>query len=196
MDIIFRHFFFPLFFLCNWLLHRWNGFYTWSQSKISLLGPLTIGSNIDIHQQLWPLTASYLAMFKVTSIYRLLQTSTDFYRLLQTSTDFYRQRQSAYLYLAHLLGPIFGLVLMRLYVYLHRYTQTRGRGVDRVDIDPLLFNYPIIIWSFGNAESRNYFACRHVLKCNLVHTLISGDISQILRPYSLYVASNFCWSML
>ena len=56
-----------------------------------------MGSNIDIHQQLWPLTASYLAMFKVTSIYRLLQPSTDFYRLLQTSTDFYRQRQSEYL---------------------------------------------------------------------------------------------------
>ena len=34
------HFFTPLFFFCNWLLHRWNGFYTWSQPKISLLSPL------------------------------------------------------------------------------------------------------------------------------------------------------------
>ena len=29
-----RHFFTPLFFFCNWILHIWNGFYT---SKISLL---------------------------------------------------------------------------------------------------------------------------------------------------------------
>ena len=46
MVIISRHFFTPLFFFCNWLLHRWNGFYTWSQSKISLLGPLIIGSKL------------------------------------------------------------------------------------------------------------------------------------------------------
>ena len=34
-----RHFFTPLFFFCNWILHIWNGFYT---SKISLLSPLII----------------------------------------------------------------------------------------------------------------------------------------------------------
>ena len=33
----------PLFFFCNWILHIWNGFYT---SKISLLGPLIIGSKL------------------------------------------------------------------------------------------------------------------------------------------------------
>ena len=33
----------PLFFFCNWILHIWNRFYTWSQSKISLLSPLIIG---------------------------------------------------------------------------------------------------------------------------------------------------------
>ena len=60
MDIISRLSFIPLFFFCNWILHIWNGFYTWFQSKISLL-------KIDIHQQLRPLTANYLAMFKVTS---------------------------------------------------------------------------------------------------------------------------------
>ena len=42
MDTISRHFFTALFFFCNWILHRWNGFYTWSQSKISLLSPLII----------------------------------------------------------------------------------------------------------------------------------------------------------
>ena len=29
-----------IFFFCNWILHIWNGFYTWSQSKISFLRPL------------------------------------------------------------------------------------------------------------------------------------------------------------
>ena len=38
-----RHFFTPLFFFCNWILHIWNGFYT---SKISLLSPLIIGSKL------------------------------------------------------------------------------------------------------------------------------------------------------
>ena len=42
----FQTFFTPLFFFCNWLLHRWNGFYTWSQSNISLLSPLIISSKL------------------------------------------------------------------------------------------------------------------------------------------------------
>ena len=56
----FQTFFYPTFFFCNWILHIWNRFYT---SKISLWSPLII----DIHQQFWPLTANYLAMFKVIS---------------------------------------------------------------------------------------------------------------------------------
>ena len=43
MAQISRHFFTPLFFFCNWILHIWNGFYT---SKISLLSPLIIGSKL------------------------------------------------------------------------------------------------------------------------------------------------------
>ena len=39
-----RHFFTPLFFFCNWILHIWNGFYIWSQSKISLLSPLIVNN--------------------------------------------------------------------------------------------------------------------------------------------------------
>ena len=38
--------FYPTFFFCNWILHIWNGFYTWSHSKISLLSPLIIGSKL------------------------------------------------------------------------------------------------------------------------------------------------------
>ena len=37
------HFFYPTLFFCNWILHIWNGFYT---SKISLLSPLIIGSEL------------------------------------------------------------------------------------------------------------------------------------------------------
>ena len=31
------------FFICNWIFHIWNGFYTWSQSKISFFSPFIIG---------------------------------------------------------------------------------------------------------------------------------------------------------
>ena len=54
-------------FLSIFFLHIKSGFYTWSQSKILLLSPLIIGSNIDILRQLRPLTANYLAIFKVIS---------------------------------------------------------------------------------------------------------------------------------
>ena len=46
MAQISRHFFTSLFFLCNWILNIWNRFYTWSQSKISFLSPLIIGSKL------------------------------------------------------------------------------------------------------------------------------------------------------
>ena len=40
-----RHFWPHFFFFCNWILHIWNGFYTWSQSKISFLSPLKLVQN-------------------------------------------------------------------------------------------------------------------------------------------------------
>ena len=43
----------------NIILHIWNGFYTWSNLKISFLSLLVIVSYIDILQLLRPLTASY-----------------------------------------------------------------------------------------------------------------------------------------
>ena len=39
---------FMIFVFCNWILHILFGFYTWSQSKVSLLIPLIIGSNLTI----------------------------------------------------------------------------------------------------------------------------------------------------
>ena len=44
--VISRHFLHHFFLFCNWILHIWNGFYIWSQSKISLLSPLIIGSKL------------------------------------------------------------------------------------------------------------------------------------------------------
>ena len=41
---IFPFIFYPICFFCNWILHMRNRFYTWSQSKISLLSPLINGS--------------------------------------------------------------------------------------------------------------------------------------------------------
>ena len=29
MELLVTHFFTPTFFFCNWILHTWNGFYTW-----------------------------------------------------------------------------------------------------------------------------------------------------------------------
>ena len=37
---------FTLFFFCNWFLHTWNELYTWSQSIISFVCPLIIGSKL------------------------------------------------------------------------------------------------------------------------------------------------------
>ena len=38
--------FLSIFFFCKWILHTWNRSYTWSQSKISLLNPLMVGSKL------------------------------------------------------------------------------------------------------------------------------------------------------
>ena len=42
----------------------------------------------------------------ITVCYRVLQSVTECYRVLQSVTEYYR------VFLAHLLGPIFGLVLL------------------------------------------------------------------------------------
>ena len=63
MAQISRHFFTPLFFFCNWILHIWNGFYT---SKISLLSPLINGSKLTF-SGCCDRRLPYFAMFIVTS---------------------------------------------------------------------------------------------------------------------------------
>ena len=60
MAIISVHFY-PTFFLLQLNLTYMFPLYvhSWSQSKLSFLSPLIIGSNIDILRLLWPLTANY-----------------------------------------------------------------------------------------------------------------------------------------
>ena len=60
-------FFTPLFFFCDWISLIGKGFYTWSQSKNITFKSSYNWFKIHIHQQLRPLTANYLAMFKVIS---------------------------------------------------------------------------------------------------------------------------------
>ena len=45
---LFPSIYLPYFFFCNWFLHTWNEFYTWSQSKISFSYPLIIGSKFPL----------------------------------------------------------------------------------------------------------------------------------------------------
>ena len=69
-------------------------------------------------------TEYYRVLQSVTEYYRILQSITEYYRVLQSITEYYRVVQSIteYYYrvlqsitktnLAHLLGPIFGLVFI------------------------------------------------------------------------------------
>ena len=54
-------------------------------------------------------TGYYRVLQSVTKCYRVLQSVAECYRVLQSVTKCYRVLQS--INLAHLLGPIFGLVL-------------------------------------------------------------------------------------
>ena len=47
MVIISRHFL-PHFFFCNWILHIWNGFYTWSQSNTKTKDKMSFNSITDM----------------------------------------------------------------------------------------------------------------------------------------------------
>ena len=49
----------------------------------------------------------YRVLHSITEYYRVLQSITEYYRILQSITECYR------VFLAHLLGPISGLVLHR-----------------------------------------------------------------------------------
>ena len=61
-DINFHPFFTPLFSFAIKSFFIWNGFYTWSQSKVSLLGPLIIGSKLTF-SGCFDRRQPYLAMF-------------------------------------------------------------------------------------------------------------------------------------
>ena len=57
------------------------------------------------------ITEYYIALQSITEYYRGLQSITEYYRVLQSITEYYKVLQSiTETNLAHLLGPIFGLV--------------------------------------------------------------------------------------
>ena len=60
----------------------------------------------------------YRVLLSVTEYYRVSQSITEYYRVLQSVTECYR------VFLAHLLGPIFGLVIEALICFPHQH----GRG--------------------------------------------------------------------
>ena len=65
--------------------------------------------------ELQSVTECYRVLQSVTKYYRVLQSVTECYRVLESVTEYYRVLQSITgyhrIFLAHLLGPIFGLVL-------------------------------------------------------------------------------------
>ena len=68
----------------------------------------------ECYRILQSITECYRVVQSSTEYYRVLQSSTEYYRVLQNVTDCYRLKQSIAEYyrvfLAHLLGPIFGLI--------------------------------------------------------------------------------------
>ena len=61
----------PFFSFCNWILLIWNGFYTWSKSKLLFISPLIIGSKLTFSGccNCWlPTTSifSHIQLFMVT----------------------------------------------------------------------------------------------------------------------------------
>ena len=63
----------------------------------------------------------YKVLESIAECYRVLQSITEYYRVLQSVTECYRVLQSVTeccrVFLAHLLGPIFGLVFLTFVVF-------------------------------------------------------------------------------
>ena len=64
-------------------------------------------SRIQDYRVIESVTECYRVLQSVTECYRVLRSVTECYRVLQSVTECYR------VFLAHLLGPIFGLVAER-----------------------------------------------------------------------------------
>ena len=61
------------------------------------------------------ITECYRVLQSVQECYRVLQSITEYYRVLQSITEYNRAFQSiTKTNLAHLLGPIFGLVFIKM----------------------------------------------------------------------------------
>ena len=65
-----------------------------------------VQSGTECYRVLQSVTECYRVLQSVIECYRVIQSVTEWYRVLQSVTECYR------VFLAHLLGPIFGLVLL------------------------------------------------------------------------------------
>ena len=69
------------------------------------------------------ITEYYRVLQSITECYRVLQSVTEYYRVLQSVREYYRVLQSIIefyrVFLAHLLGPVFGLVLFTKGTFFH-----------------------------------------------------------------------------
>ena len=75
------------------------------------------------------ITEYYRALQSITEYYKLLPSITDYYRVLQSTTEYYR------VFLAHLLGPIFGLVLyMKQVIRMPSRRRRWSQGEDELSI--------------------------------------------------------------
>ena len=68
MELLVTHFFTPTFFFCNWILHTWNGFYTWLMA-LETPSPSLDGKS---HAK-WPFFGSlpYVTMLKILSYLKI-----------------------------------------------------------------------------------------------------------------------------
>ena len=71
----------------------------------------------------------------VTECNRVLQSIAECYRLLQSITEYYR------VFLAHLLGPIFGLIwyILNLIYYKNTISRPLGESFSRIELAEILF---------------------------------------------------------
>ena len=143
----------------------------------------------------------------ITKHYRLIKTITEYCRVLHSSTEYYRVLQSiTKTNLAHLLGPIFGLVFCKIHCVFHIPLEYRIFKIEWHIILILYFffiNFFCIPSSFGKYDVQNrmmditpyIFCARGETYPSLEEFLFtsSGNIDigyQVKRNSEIIVTSN------
>ena len=84
-------------------------------------------------------TECYRVLQSVTECYRVLQSVTKCYRVLQSVTEYYR------VFLAHLLRPIFGLVLLMIDIFLLENDLIKYNRKKSIQQKKHIRKFPIIL---------------------------------------------------